>query len=158
MQRWHTAHSGYKPTLCGLFEASVASVASCCLCRPCWRRGGASSPQPDVERGSAGPQQQPVVLVAAPSPAQMARLSATSQASVGSGASSMERRSAGTLNRSSLRQAFRRDSPSPEAVHVPAVSLQLGDQVNGSQPRQRWAVCAESVMRLQDRGTHLCVF
>ncbi len=87
-----------------------------------------------MERGTAGPQQQPTVLFAAPSAAQMARLSVTSQQSVGSGASSTERRSAGALNRSSLRQAFRRDSPSPEAVHVPAVSLQLGDQVTDPQP------------------------
>jgi len=131
VQRWHAAHSGYKPTLCGLFEASVASIASCCLCRPCWRPGGGGGPseaEADVERGTAG-QQQPTVLFAAPSAAQMARVSVTSQQSVGSGGSSTERRSAGALNRSSLRQAFRRDSPSPEAVHVPAVSLQLGDQV-----------------------------
>ena len=127
VQRWQAAHAGNKPTLCGLFVAGVGSIVSCFLCRPCWRRGDRLlAAQADVERGLAG--QQPVVLVAAPSAPQMARLSVTSQQSVGSGASSMERRSAGALNRSSLRNAlFRRDSPSPEAV--PAVSLQLGDQV-----------------------------
>ena len=124
VQRWQAAHSANKPTLCGLFVASIAGVVSCCLCRPFWPGGHASSAV-DLERGTSLQHPESAASVAP----HMARVSVTSQHSVQSGSgSSLERRSVGGLNRSSLRSAlFPRNSPTPEALS--AVSLQLGDQV-----------------------------
>ena len=129
VQRWQAAHLANKPTLCGLFVTSVAGVVSCCLCRPFWpsRRGGTPAAV-DFEPGTVV--LHPDTAAVAPAAPHMARVSVTSQGSVqsGSGSASLERRSAGALNRSSLRQAlFPRNSPSPQELS--AVSLQLGDQV-----------------------------
>ena len=125
VQRWHAAHAGNKPTLCGLFVASVAGVVSCCLCRPFCRRaaGGGSAPQADVEAGTVG---QAVVLVAAPSAPQMARLSVTSQQSAGSGG--------GAVNREAL---IRRADTTIAAAGALQTRLSVAGGCAGCQPAAR---------------------